>query len=144
MHAENPSSGYQESSIELITKVIEDGIYVCIDGELDSEKSKVLHEYVEHVGSCAPGTASFFLQHILEGAMIVSVSDKIENEAARKAILQLVSNKRDRTFLRVAFNSANQILASNDFQDFQKAKRKLLKKKIGVKILCGDDYMTTL
>ena len=54
--------------------------------------------------------------------------------ATRKKLNQLIRNKRDRTYVLVAGNSASSMLCSHDFTDFPPKKRLAINKVVGVEI----------
>jgi hypothetical protein len=135
VHA-NSETDYQESSIELINKLIMNNTLLVVDEGFDlnetTNRSYIGLEYIKHI---APGMLAYgLLQHIALNGRFKFVSNRVPN-ATKNHIEQIIRNKKDRMFLRVALNSEEKKLISHDYTDYQKAKRKTIKTKLKVEIL---------
>jgi hypothetical protein len=145
VHADNPDSKYFEHSVSFIEKMLNNQVNCVVDEEftLDetSNKSYIGLEYLKHL---QPGSMGYNL--ILTLALndrMGFVSNRIPQKHKRH-IEQIIKNKKDRCFLRVAYNSIEKTLASHDFTDYQKAKRKNIKKEINVSIVTAEEIVEKL
>jgi hypothetical protein len=119
VHANNSKSGYQEDSI---------------DERINN--SYIGLEYIKHL---TPGSLGYSLiQFAAINQRFEFVSNKVPNRI-KNYIEQLIRNKKDRIFLRVTVNSIEKVLVSHDFTDYQKLKRKRIKRDIDVNIVEAKD-----
>jgi hypothetical protein len=88
----------------------------------------------EYLAKLVPGTlpSSVLQQLALTGR--IAITAKSVNPQNSNKLNQLVSNKRDRTFIKVCANSAGGVLVSHDFLDFSKKVRKNLEKIFNIQI----------
>tara|TARA_R110002072_G_scaffold75624_1_gene177860 strand:+ start:2068 stop:2418 length:351 start_codon:yes stop_codon:yes gene_type:complete len=98
-------------------------------------------EYLNHL---QPGSLGFnLIVHLATTNRIEFVTKKIPN-GRKKYIEQLIRNKKDRIFLSVTHNSNDKTLASHDFTDYQKKKRKKIFKDIAIKIVTAEEIGANL
>lgn len=140
VHADNPESDYFEHSVDFINRMLANETLCTVDEEFDlestSHSSYISMEYLKHL---KPTSLGFYLiRHIAENLRFNYVSKKIPN-GDKNLIEQLIRNKKDIHFLRVAYNSTEKVLASHDFTDYQKKKRKHIKKEFGIAIVTAEE-----
>lgn len=145
VHANNSESAYQADSIELITKILNNTTLIIVDEGFNLDESLnnsyIGLEYIKHL---SPGMLGYSLiLHIAQNSRFKFVSNKVP-PASKNQIEQMIRNKKDRMFLRVTINSAEKVLVSHDYTDYQKGKRKELKKKLSVNIVDAADIHTEL
>jgi len=147
LHANNPCNKCFESSEEFLNFVLENcNIKICVDiGKSDG--SQILQEYLDHINLQAPGRGSFILSHILASKRYVGKNkhpqyenSKRRNDRKKKIIETNISNHEqvDRIFLGVTCNSRDKIFISDDFSDFHKRKRSILRAKLDIDIFCSN------
>ncbi|PIA79509.1 hypothetical protein BFR04_01305 [Gaetbulibacter sp. 4G1] len=139
-HADNPNSKYFESSIEFIELMFNNSISCVVDEGFSlnetENRSYIGLEFIKHL---QPGSLGYnlIIQFATSGRLDF-VSNKIPNNH-KNYIEQIISNKKDRMFLRVAYNSHEKILASHDFTDYQKRKRRKIKKDLSISIQTAEE-----
>lgn len=140
VHADNPESQYQDSSIELIQRMYANNTMVTVDEgfELDEthNQSYIGLEYLKHL---APSSLGFNL--IKDMALLgrLSFVSNVPPYHTKKYIERIIRNKKDRIFLRVAFNSEEKTLVSHDFTDYQVPKRVTIERDIDTVICIADE-----
>jgi len=140
VHAGNPQSPYFEHSIDFINKMFANQTLCTVDegfslNETENE-SYIALEYMKHL---KPGSlGSNLIIHLAQSQRLDFVSNKIPNND-KNYIEQIIRNKKDRYFLRVTYNSVEKVLASHDFTDYQKRKRKVIKKELNILIVTADE-----
>lgn len=139
-HANDPESKYFEHSVEFIDRMYNNQVSCTVDegfSTIESENESYLGlEYIKHL---QPGSLGYGLvAHLASNLRIDFVSNKIPN-AIKNYIEQIIRNKKDRMFLRVTYNSTEKTLASHDFTDYQKKKRKTINKKLEVAIVTAEE-----
>jgi hypothetical protein len=134
-HAQNPGDPNFEDAGILLEKLANSSTLLCMDGRFTigaGNSSLIGQEYLENVGF--GGVAFSTLQLLMQTDRIKVVSIKVPL-GEKKVIDSLVpNNKRDRTFVRVAFNSLERRLVSHDFEDFTHSVRKKVSARLGVVI----------
>lgn len=145
VHANNDESEYQFDSIQLINKLILNTTLVVVDEGFTLHEttngSYIGLEYLKHL---TPGMLGYVLiQQIAQNQRFKFVSNDIP-QADKNYIEQIVRNKKDRMFLRVTYNSDEKVLVSHDYTDYQKGKRKTIKKKLNIIILDAVDVHEVL
>lgn len=133
VHANNYESEYQVHSIELIETLLGNQSFLTVDEGFEMDESVndsfIGIEYIEHL---KPGMYGYALvAHMAMNQRISFVSKKVPQNV-KKFIEQKIRNKKDRHFLKVAYNSTEKDLVSHDFTDYQIKKRKVIKKFTGV------------
>ncbi|MCP9765183.1 hypothetical protein [Lacihabitans soyangensis] len=140
VHADNSESDYQESSVELINKMFANTTLVTVDEgftfDESTNQSYIGLEFIKHL---RPGSLGYnLIVHLALNMRINFVSNVIPN-ATKNYIEQIIRNKKDRMFLRVAFNSSEKTLASHDYTDYQKSKRHRIRKELGIEVVTAEE-----
>ncbi|WP_333695483.1 hypothetical protein [Flavobacterium sp.] len=140
VHADNPESDYFEHSVDFINRMTANTILCTVDEGFDMNdpvhSSYIALEYIKHL---KPTSLGYYLMiHIAQNSRFNFVSIKVPQKE-KKVVEQKIRNKKDRHFLRVAINSNDKILASHDFTDYQKSKRKYFKKEMGIEIVTAEE-----
>ncbi len=135
-HANDPKSKYFEDSVEFINKMFANSINCVVDEgftlDESTNESYIGLEFIKHL---QPGSMGYNLVlHFIQNLRLVFVSNKIPN-ADKNYIERLIRNKKDRIFLRVAYNTQEKTLVSHDFSDYQKLKRRKIKKEKSINIV---------
>lgn len=144
-HASNPSCNYFEHSVDFINRMLTNSIKCAVDEgfSLDESgnQSYIGYEYITHL---QPGTPGYILiREMAINDRIVFVPSKTPTKV-KNYIKQIIRNKRDRTFLKVAYNSQEKVLTSHDFTDYQSEKRKTIQKDFNVKIVTAEEIIDNL
>lgn len=144
-HANDPDSKYFVHSVEFIKRMYNNQVNCTVDegfSTIESENQSYLGlEYIKHL---QPGTLGYGLvAHLASNLRIDFVSNRIPN-AIKNYIEQIIRNKKDRMFLRVAYNSNDKTLASHDFTDYQKRKRVDINRRLEVVIVTAEEIISEL
>lgn len=135
-HSQNPEEKRFSSAVTLLEILLNKNILLCVDEGYSDEESKntsaICCEYLKYMtyGSLALSVFS----HIASNGRLSQLEKKSSTRTS-KIINQLISNKVDRIFLNVSYNSIEKCLISHDFVDFQKRKRKVIKKELSISVL---------
>jgi predicted nucleic acid-binding protein len=136
MHAENPNEVRSESAAKLIRTLLSCRAKLCVDEGFAIEESRnrslIAGEYLERLRAGGVGLA--FIVHLARNGRVSEVSSKVEQSLAR-FLTRRVSDKRDRTFLRVAANAHDRLMTSHDFSDLPLGKRREIRSISGIRIL---------
>ena len=145
MHASNSKCKYQQHSIDLINKLLTNETLVAVDeGFYLNETVNESYIALEYIKRLTPGMLGYSLIiHIASTERFNVITNKVPNNT-KNYIEQLIRNKKDRMFLRVAYNSNEKTLVSHDFKDYQIRKRKKIKKDIHVSIVEAEDIKDEL
>ena len=139
-HAQNPEDSHFVEAGILLEKLAASTTLLCMDGRFTigaGNSSLIGQEYLDNVGFGGPAFAT--LQLLMQTNRIKVVSAKV-SLGHKKIVDSLVpNNKRDRTFIKVAFNSHEQRLASHDFADFPRSIRRKIRDKLGVVVQEASD-----
>jgi predicted nucleic acid-binding protein len=115
MHAENEESADQEPSRRLIRRLLNSETRLCFDEGFNAEEAKnrsaIAGEYFERLPHGALGLA-LVLERALAGQIRV-LPLKVPPPVNR-AINQLVWDKSDRKFVKVAYNSTERTLVTHN------------------------------
>ena len=135
MHADNVSSGRDKEAFGLVQAMLASQTVLCLDvqssrGEDDPRSSLIRQEYREHLD----GLGGRFVAHMVDEGRVKYVAREVDKDVSRW-INQRIPNKRDRTFVKVAINSIESVLASHDYSDFSASTRKDLSKRVQVDVL---------
>lgn len=136
VHADNPDSGYQGASTALINKIFASAVLVTVDEgftfDESTNQSYIGLEFIKHL---QPGSLGYnLIVHLALSLRINFVSNVIPHQT-KNYIEQIIRNKKDRMFLRVAYNSIEKTLVSHDFTDYQVRKRKTIRKELNLYVL---------
>lgn len=144
-HSSNPESGYFICASTLLEKIVTGDFELAVDefffAEEASNTSGIYSEYLEHLNGCE--LAKSVLSTLIDEGRIKSLSTKVSN-GIRGFINQGVPDATDRKFVRVAVNSNNRVLVSNDLRDFHKKFRKESKKKLKIYLLTSTEVLGVL
>lgn len=136
MHADDPRQAHQADALGLLTDLVEGTTVICVDEGFDVDEAKnaslIGGEYFARL--TAAHTATAVLAHLFAGGRIAMRSRSV-GPAIKKCIEQSVRTKRDRTFLFVTHNSAEALFCSHDYRDMQRAKRRMLRDRAGIRIM---------
>ena len=136
MHAQNPNESRFSDARQLIERMLECTTLLCVDRGFDinpaRNQSKIGAEYLDKL---QPGSLGFALVVSLVAAFRLKQIDRLPPRDVSRAINQVIRNRRDRTFVGVSYNSTERMLVSHDYQDFQPAKRALIRQNLGVRVV---------
>jgi predicted nucleic acid-binding protein len=138
-HSNNEGIWYCATARKFLEVLAESDIEFCMDEGCDVDtsknKSQIFNEYFERLrnGSFGYGILLKILRRNFNKP--IARSQYVKH---KKKFEKIVRDKIDRIFLSVAFVSCSKVLMSNDFIDFQRDKRKYIKKKFNLNILSSD------
>ncbi len=142
MHAQDSTCDKFNDANVFLTALGASATVICVDAgftwEEASNRSLIGQEYLAHLQHGS--TAYSLVEEMARSGRVVEVDRKV-GDYQRKQINQLIRSEkaRDKTFLRVAVNSHEQILVSHDYEDFQPAKRATIRARLGVSIIEARD-----
>lgn len=135
-HSYDPRQQLRSAAARFFLKLESGQTLLCVDEGFDFDparnRSLIGHEYVENITHGSPAFAAIVKLGI--SGRIRKLPRQV-NPATNKVICQQVSNKPDRVFLKITFNSQSCTLVSHDFRDFSLRKRELFRKSIGIHIV---------
>lgn len=139
-HANDPKSKYFESSVEFINLLFDSDVNCTVDeGFSMNEAENASYIGLEYIKHLQPGTLGYrLITNLALAGRVDFVSNKPPNNI-KNFIEQIIRNKKDRMFLRVAYNSAEQILVSHDFTDYQIKKRKTIRRELNVSVVIAEE-----
>jgi len=141
VHSGDPNERCFEASVELLSNILDSNSVICIDEKRETGNGKfdgmIYQEYNKRLGFHTP-FATNFISKLSRNQRVVEVP-KNPDSKRKKIIEQKIRKKSDRVFVGVACNSHDNLLASHDFEDFQKPKRQFLKSKLKINILCSEE-----
>lgn len=136
MHAGNPSDQNFESAKIFLETLLSVSTVLCVEKGFSPDTarnhSKIMAEYLTHLRAGTLGMA--VIQTLAAKSRIKGVERTVSQREAKK-IIQMVSDKSDRVFVRVALNTEELVLVSHDFACFTANVRYSLKREIGVSII---------
>lgn len=130
VHAGNPNDKFFADSMCLIVKMIDNSVPICIDDNIG--ESLIVHEYLDNLHHGSLGR--ILIENASQNLRFKPLPCRTD-PSTHKFIKKNISSKRDKTFLRVAFNSDEKTLVSHDFKHFHKNIRKLIKQMIKVEVI---------
>ena len=143
-HAQNPNEPRFASSVAFLEALLESSTDICLDGIFafgGANRSLIGQEYINVVGF---GSVSYVaLTRLLQSGRIRTISVKVSQDV-KKFIEDEIRNVRDRTFVRVTYNSEERCLASHDRIDFPDDVRDRLKRRLDVMIQDAADLLPEL
>jgi predicted nucleic acid-binding protein len=132
-HAGNRTSPERKASLELLEKLRASNVVLCVDPGADIEeaknKSQIFSEYIAHLSVGSVGMTT--LVHLATNSRL-SFTDKKVSPAHRRKIIDIVHDKSDHVFVKVAKNSRDKTLATHDKKNFPKLAIARLKNEVGV------------
>lgn len=142
VHANNQQELRHKYCVNLIMKLLASDKFIgldpgfSIDGGIN--KSLIGSEYHKHL---IYGSLGFSLLVEYFKNKRVKEIELSTDPAVSKKIMTRIRNKRDRTFLKVTYNSPKKILISHDFEDFSATNRKYFKKELSINIVEASQYL---
>jgi hypothetical protein len=140
MHADNPNEVRQADATDFLTRLLDAETRLSVDKgfELDESRNRSLigSEYLTHL---TPLSLGYRVLVQLAGTGRIRFVDRSLDQRTRSRINQLVPNKRDRTFVAVAYESDDQTLCSHDYQDFSTRVRRELATRLDVTVCNAGD-----
>ena len=138
VQANNPRDRYFEASVDLLESVVgQESLLLCMDPGYSMEarnKSHIFQEYRENLSPVVWTTALFAA--LFSSRRVKDVPRKVPNDVRLKVNKLIKKEKpRDRTFLKVAYNSTDRILVTHDGEDFPDSKRPKIKSQLAVDVL---------
>jgi hypothetical protein len=125
IHACNPSEARCDHSIKFLTALNGSTARLAIDRGFATDQSTNSSLIgAEYWGKLVPGTLSYAVIVNLALTQRICIREAKLPLHHNKRLNQMVSNKRDRTFIKVCFNSEGKTLVSHDYADFSVSKRK--------------------
>lgn len=142
VHTANPGAAEFEAARELVQELLEAHTLLCFDeGAHPTEarnRSKILSEYYSHIDRNSVGY--YAVVQLLSDGRMKQVSPRVP-ERVRKVVGRAVHDPTDRVFVRVAHNSAEQILVSHDHQGFTPQCKARIAKQCSVEIYSASDML---
>lgn len=144
-HANDPNSKFFESSVEFINLLFDNDVSFTVDeGFSMNEADNASYIGLEYIKHLQPGTLGYrLITNLALAGRVDFVSNKLPNNI-KNFIEQIIRNKKDRMFLRVAYNSADKTLVSHDFTDYQVRKRKTIRRELNVSIVVAEEINNQL
>lgn len=133
MHACNPNEKRYQHSVAFVNSMLASSAHLAMDPGFSNDpaqnKSLIGAEYLEKL---VPGSLPTYAitQLALTGRVLI-VPTSLSPQLSKK-LNQMVRNRRDRTFVKVAANSRGCHLISHDYDDFPSTKRKDIRAAFGV------------
>lgn len=145
LHSCNSGESRQAHSVKLLKSLLSCTASIAIDKGFSIDpamnRSLIGAEYLEKL---VPGTLpSSIITHLARTGRISEVSASLPAQSS-KQLNQLVSNRRDRTFIKVCANSIGKTFVSHDFIDFSSPKRQRLGRLFNVAILDAHNCLACL
>lgn len=136
LHSCNTIEERHDASIEFLQCLLKCTTKLAIDEGFSLDpalnRSFICDEYLTKI---VPGTfPSAVLTQLALTGRVTTFKSSVSLQSAKK-LNQMVSNRRDRTFVKVCANSAGRVLVSHDFADFPPPKRKELGKIFALEVL---------
>ncbi|AZZ89849.1 hypothetical protein EUZ85_03640 [Hahella sp. KA22] len=129
MHGSNPNENRFHDTVEFLQLLLECETHICVDMGFNFEEgvnnSIIGHEYLTKLVHGQFGYA--VITQMAQTGRIDMVETDI-GMAKNRSLINMISNKHDRVFVRVAANSRAHVLVSHDLRDFPPRTRKELKK----------------
>ena len=136
MHADNRGEKRQGACKKFLAALKGCDTCLCVDEGYDPEEAKnrsqIAGEYLAHF---APGGIGFAILAYLAASSRVLMVTKHVPAAVGQKIRQAIHDPTDRVFVKVAFNSADKMLASHDEANFPGEAKRSLEKGIGIRVL---------
>ena len=136
IHTQDPNVPYFAAACDFVRRLVARATVICVDPgfstEESTDRSVIGLEYRTHLRFGSPGYNA--VATLAAQKRIKQVTDKV-GAAVHKRVNQLLRNKKDRTYVRVAVNSDEQTFVSHDYTDFQFTKREAIMADLGVRVL---------
>ena len=146
VHASNPNVPFHATSLALLRVLGDATVVLCVDEGFDiveaQNRSLIAGEYYGNLISGMVGFA--IIATLASTGRLKQVPKRVPQAVAQKIRRLVPRNPRDRTFLRVSFNSHERILVSHDFDDFGPGVRTALKASVSVAVITAEDVIVLL
>ena len=134
MHADNDEDSKRDASRNLIRVLRASATSLCVDEGYDPDegqnRSAIASEYLEHL---IFGSLGFeLLTYCAQSGRLRTIPTRVST-VVNRTISQLVPDKTDRKFVKVAVNSHEQVLATHDHHIGRAARG--LKARLDVEVL---------
>jgi len=144
LHATNEQEPRRVQSQALLLALRDCTAHLCVDEGFDwneaSNRSQIGGEYLKHLRAGTLGYA--VVEHLARSLRVKQVSRGVPQNVSRH--IRRVGYGPDRTYVRVAFNSSDRVLASHDFKDLSAGVRLGLRAAIGVRVLEAGEALVAL
>jgi len=134
LHSANEAEARCAASKEFLQGLLDGTASLCIDEGFDVDESRnksiIGCEYLNNLRFVDPAFA--VIVELGKKGRILGLK-RTTDSATQKKIVRLITNKIDRTFLKVSYNSRSQVFVSHDYTDFQQTKRATIRTQLGVR-----------
>jgi hypothetical protein len=144
MHANNDHERSQRMCIDLINYLLSSTENLCVDEDLDINKSLILHEYFDKLRT-PDTTGRSFIIRLLQQKRVTPIPRKCEQRVT-KIINQHINRDKhvDKVFVKITHKSNDKIFVSHDFEDFQIPKREYFKTTLDISIVSAEEILTVI
>jgi ABC-type nitrate/sulfonate/bicarbonate transport system ATPase subunit len=145
MHAQNPTSGRMEQSLEFVRTLKGSHTHLCVDEGFSSTESKnrsrIGSEYLSHLRAGSVGYEVIAYLALSQRIMIVpsAVPKSIRDDVQKQ-----IPKGPDRIYVQVAFNSREKVLVSHDLGDIPQTVRGRLRRNHALRILIAESATAAL
>ncbi|MHB8808041.1 MAG: hypothetical protein ACYC59_10740 [Anaerolineaceae bacterium] len=141
VHASNPDDINFQNATLMFKKLSKVSTMLCLDPGFSTDQSKnhslIMGEYLENLGI---GTVGYnIVQKLAASYRFKEVDRKVDSQVGN-LIYRKIEEKKDRKFVKIAFNSNDHILISHDYEHFTVGVRHELNMKIGVNFYNCEEY----
>lgn len=136
MHACNPNEPRCADSISFVNTLLASVARLAIDAGFSTDPAKNTSLIgAEYLAKLVPGSLPHYaVAHLALNGRVAVYGTSLSPQESRK-LNQMVANRRDRTFVKVAANSDDCHLVSHDYADFPQPKRKTIRTTFGVHMI---------
>jgi hypothetical protein len=130
-HTQNPRETHHRDAVTFC-----EALDACSTELFVDTGQKIAQEYLTNL---SPGSVGFAtLANLAAAGRLKEISDTVPRNDHQRIFKLVPGNARDRTYVRVAYNTSERVLTSNDLDDFDPRTRKGLLSAVGVTVLlCG-------
>jgi hypothetical protein len=141
MHANNSHEKVQGDCIALLEYLLTSSELICIDKEINIDRSMILHEYFDNLKT--PGTLGRnFIEKILNQKRFKPISRHTEHRVTKIVNQHINRDKHvDKIFIKATYNSEDKTLVSHDYEDFQDAKRDFFRRYLNIHIIQAKEVL---
>ena len=140
MHAANPNEERFAASLLFLKKLKEVATLLCVDQGYHAEEAKnrsqIVSEYLKWLPVGSIGSA--IISDIAASGRIRELPRSVTPQVAA-SIVQMIPDKTDRVYVKVAHNSADGILVSHDLLALLTKRRADVHKAVGVLVVDAQD-----
>jgi hypothetical protein len=145
LHSQDPRQNLRVAAASLLERLSGCNVMLRVDEGFSVDparnRSFIGHEYLTHVRFVDQAYALIVL---LGRRGQIQETGKSVGAANQRALCRLISDKTDRVFVRVAFNSKSKTLVSHDFADFPTDRRAALRKQLQVATIDAEECLPEL